>query len=304
MLSILIPVYNVEIVTLVEDLRKQCLQTGLLFEILCFDDGSAPEYLQSNQQIRQFPFVQYRKMDTNLGRSRIRNALADAATFDYLLFMDADSAVVRDNYIQQYYQHIHPERVLVGTTTYQPKPPQNPTVHLRWHYGQRRERLSAAQRSKHPYHAFRTHHFLIPKTLFQSIRFDETLLEYGHEDTIFGLELKRRKVPILHIDNPLEHTGLEPTQIFLSKSRRALSNLYRLDRKGAPIDTRLLRLFKRLKSYHLGTIVLLIFGWIEPLILKNLHSRFPSLWLFDYYKLAYLIRESRQTGRHIPMKSA
>ena len=40
MLSILIPTYNYNVVPLVLDLHKQCLECEINFEILVFDDGS------------------------------------------------------------------------------------------------------------------------------------------------------------------------------------------------------------------------------------------------------------------------
>ncbi|MBK9012976.1 MAG: hypothetical protein IPM82_02230 [Saprospiraceae bacterium] len=65
-----------------------------------------------------------------------------------------------------------------------------------------------------------TNNFLIPRQLFLEIQFDETLRQYGHEDTLFGMELARRQVPIVHIDNPLEHIGLEPVDVFLRKTEQ------------------------------------------------------------------------------------
>ena len=40
--------------------------------------------------------------------------------------------------------------------------------------------------------------------------------------------IKQRKIPILHLNNPLEHLGLEPQTIFLKKQKEAIKNLYKL----------------------------------------------------------------------------
>lgn len=102
MLSILIPIFNFDVRPLVSDLHGQCEAAGIGYEILCFDDGSTPEFKQKNKEIWKRPNVIYREMPKNLGRSAIRNALGKAARFEYLLFMDCDSRVVSPDFIQKY----------------------------------------------------------------------------------------------------------------------------------------------------------------------------------------------------------
>ena len=46
---------------------------------------------------------------------------------------------------------------------------------------------------------------LAPKDIFQKIAFNEKLNGYGHEDTLFGVELKKEGVTMAHIDNPIIH---------------------------------------------------------------------------------------------------
>ena len=53
MLSILIPTYNYNVVPFVMELRKQCLECNIIFEILVFDDGSKL-FLDENQKINSF----------------------------------------------------------------------------------------------------------------------------------------------------------------------------------------------------------------------------------------------------------
>lgn len=47
MLSILIPTYNYNVVPLVLELQKQCLEYKIHFEIIVFDDGSN-RYIEDN----------------------------------------------------------------------------------------------------------------------------------------------------------------------------------------------------------------------------------------------------------------
>ena len=163
-----------------------------------------------------------KELSSNQGRSRIRNLLADAAKGQYLLFLDCDSKVVKADYLATYVSALHPDTLLYGGRCYLPTPPADQRYYLHWYYGIHREQQSAEQRQKQPYHSFMTNNFLIPTKQFMAIRFDESLKQYGHEDTLFGMELKNRQVPIVHMDNPLEHTGIEVAEIFLDKTKRQL----------------------------------------------------------------------------------
>ena len=62
MISILIPVYNYDVTELVAELHRQCMDLGMPFEILCYDDGSQSDFKAKNQIIA-LEFVQYKEMD-------------------------------------------------------------------------------------------------------------------------------------------------------------------------------------------------------------------------------------------------
>ncbi|MBI5914293.1 MAG: glycosyltransferase family 2 protein [Bacteroidetes bacterium] len=291
MLSILIPVFNFDIRPLVAALHGQCERSGAAFEILCFDDGSTDGFKTKNREIWKHTNLIYKELPQNLGRSAIRNALGLAARFDYLLFMDCDSLVPDASYLQKYFDHLQPGTVVYGGRSYQPIPPTDPSLYFHWYYGRQREQTTAAQRSKAPYHSFMTNNFVIPRQLFLDILFDESLRQYGHEDTLFGLELARRKVPILHIDNPLEHIGLEPVAVFLEKTKRGVENLARLHKSGKKIETRLLTTFLALKKWGLAGVLSFVFRFSSGWMVKNLSSKSPNLRVFDFYKLGLLTKE-------------
>lgn len=288
MLSILIPIFNFDVRPLVSDLHDQCEAAGVAYEIICFDDGSTADFKQKNQTIWKRPNVIYREMPQNLGRSAIRNALGRAARFEYLLFMDCDSRVVSSSFIQNYLQNATPNTLVYGGRCYADHPPADLALRFHWHYGRQREQSSAAERSRAPYHGFMTNNFLIPRAIFLDILFDESLRQYGHEDTLFGLELAHRKIPIQHIDNPLEHIGLEPVAVFLRKTEQGLENLARLKQEGKPIETRLLTLFERCQNWGITLLLRQVLKAFKPLIVSQLNSSRPSLILFDFFKLAQL----------------
>ena len=113
MLSILIPVYNYNITKLVKALHQQCEKAGIVYEILCFDDGSVESFKTENQVVQELANVFYKELSQNFGRSKIRNELGKAAKYEYLLFMDCDSKVVSENYINNYIEKLESEKLAI-----------------------------------------------------------------------------------------------------------------------------------------------------------------------------------------------
>ncbi|MFK7807745.1 MAG: glycosyltransferase family 2 protein [Saprospiraceae bacterium] len=286
-LSILIPVYNEDVSLLVKSLLLQV--EGLVpFEILCFDDGSNTAFKNINRQLQNLENVTYKEMPDNLGRSKIRNVLADAAKGPYLLFMDCDSKVVSDNYLKNYVDHLDVNTLLYGGRCYDGTPPDDKKYLFHWTYGMQREQQPAIVRRERPYHSFMTNNFLIPAAIFHQIRFDESLTQYGHEDTLFGMELKMRKIKMVHLDNPLEHVGLESAEVFLKKTEKAIENLSRLVSEGKEIDTKLLRAYRWMERFGLRSVFSKIFSVFKPIIYRHLISGRSGMKLFDIYKLGLL----------------
>lgn len=291
MISILIPVFNFDVTALVDELAQQCVHSGHPWEIICLDDDSAPEFKGINRALHNRPGIRYEELPENAGRAAIRNRLADMAFFPYLLFMDCDSAVVRGDYIARYLTHLDPGTVLYGGRVYAPFPPEDKRYLLHWKFGREREQVPTQKRAAQPYHAFMTNNFLVPQTVFQSIRFEDRLRHYGHEDTLFGMELQRRGVPILHVDNPLEHKGLEIAEAFLQKTAQAVQNLAWLRREGLPVQTRLLDFRNAIEKWRLLPIVRLALRVASPWMQKNLLSARPSLKMLDGWKLKLFLED-------------
>ena len=123
MLSVLIPTYNYNISTLVEEIHSQLIQTNATFEILCLDDHSTKlETIKQNERINSFSNASYSVLPENIGRSRIRNLLAKKATYDWLLFLDADVIPVEKDFISKYIEAISSEKeVIYGGILYKKK---------------------------------------------------------------------------------------------------------------------------------------------------------------------------------------
>ncbi|MEM9023975.1 MAG: glycosyltransferase [Bacteroidota bacterium] len=293
MLSILVPIYNFDVVSFVTDLHYQATRAGQPFEILCYDDASEPEFRSGNRVVERLENVTYLDLPENLGRSRIRNRLAQDAAFPFLLFVDCDSVTVSKGYISNYLRHCREDAVIYGGRCYQTTPPNAANKYLRWHYGVERETFSAQERNRAPYRMFLTNNYLIPKSIQLSVPFNEQLMGYGHEDTLLGYDLKQRSIPIEHIDNPLCHIGLEDAESYLSKTEEGLRNLHFIISEGyADEDIKLYKYFNALRTMRLSGLVRTWFRGRKETIVRNLLSDRPRLRNFDLFKLGVLLEIS------------
>lgn len=291
MLSILIPVYNFNIVSLVTAVHNQATQACIPFEIIVLDDCSAELLRHQNKEIDNLPGVRFIELKENIGRARIRNRLAEMAVYANLLFMDCDSEVPSDQFLVNYLPYCDREVVVCGGRIYQPDPPEEQEFMLRWLFGIRREQLPDVIRNRNPYRSFMTNNFLIPKPVLLQIQFDEGIVRYGHEDTLFGLELKKKGVRIRHIQNPLVHVGLEISWEFIRKTSEGIENLCMLLREGKILredirDIKLLRAYNLLRSFRLERAYPALYKFIGNPVMKNLLGSNPSIFAFDLYKLS------------------
>jgi glycosyltransferase involved in cell wall biosynthesis len=290
MLSILIPIYNFDVSALVHDLHRQCESYGKPYEILLYDDASTKRFdynFTNNKDFNKKIFYLY--LAENQGRSKIRNQLSEAAKYDLLLFMDCDSKVTKHDFIKQYLDIAQSGLVICGGRSYSHHAPNQREYFLHWHYGMEREVRDAEQRQERPYDGFQSNNFLIPKYLFENILFDERLVRYGHEDTLFGRVLKSKQISMLHINNPLEHIGLEINTVFIEKSKIGVQNLVWMYQNDIDIDTRLLATFKRLKYFYCLKFYHFYYKKKRNNWIANLVSTAPDLDKFDHLKLGIFI---------------
>ncbi len=290
MLSILIPTYNYSILSLVKALNKQLKEDGKPFEIICFDSGSNLEINSINDQINKLEFCTYKSLKKNGGRSKTRNLLAQKAKYGWLLFLDADVLPVSKNFIQIYFESILKDNVKVafGGLKYKKKPSNDRM--LRWVYGKSREEIPLNIRKKNPQEYFTSANFLIKKEVFEQFKFDESLIEYGYEDTLLAIELKKKNIQITQIDNPVYHLGIDKSKIFLKKTRESIKNLIILNKqqKIDIQDFKILKIFERIKKYKMTRVFKMGFHKYSNSMEKNLLSGSPSLFIYDMYKLGYL----------------
>lgn len=298
MLSILIPTYNTNLHPLVSELQAQLNESNIEYEIIISDDASSDTSVRyHNSLLAEQYHVQYIQNEQNIGRSKIRNSLADAAKYPTLLFMDCDARVKSSDYISNYIRFLQENNlqgtdfVVLGGLSYREMHPEK-TKLLRYRYGIKREVRPAYERNRDPYRAFTPFNMLIAKSVFEKCRFEESLKQYGYEDTFFGIELKKCGIPVYHIDNELYHEGIDTNELLLDKVAAGVANLVnlqshnKLDDKFLAVST-LLATYQKLKRTISGRFTLSLLGKIKQ-PLRNIASTYNSLMFLDLYKLSVM----------------
>ncbi len=298
MLAVCIPVFNTDVTRLVNELSRQKDQLEYPVEIILIDDGSDVKFKKINEQVKSK--VKYILLDRNIGRSKIRNLFLKYTQSEYLLFIDNDLLIMSDNYISNYISLIEKENnnVVCGGHVYDFYPPSRDKL-LRWKYGTTKESQPVELRNKHPYRSFMTGNFLIKRKILEEIPFDARVTGYGHEDTLFGFQLKRRGINIKHVHNPVLSKELDDNAEYLRKTEQGILNLIKVlayadHDPGFIEDVTLLRVYYKLSSYRLIWIVSILFRLTRSLLKRILLRGVAGMRLFGFYKLGVLVVNYRK----------
>ncbi|MFT4723221.1 MAG: glycosyltransferase involved in cell wall biosynthesis [Flavobacteriales bacterium] len=291
MLSILIPVYEYEVSLMVKEVHRQASSLGIDFEIICLNDASFSKNPAS--ELSNFKWIENK---TNLGRAKSRNKLVSVAMHRNLLFLDADMQLTNPEFIQNYITHLDASLVICGGISYQKKPPMT-GLRLRWNYGNIYESGTALERSKEPYGSFMTGNFLATKEVLENHPFDDTLVIYGHEDTLFGKALLEGGISILHIENPALHAGLEENDVFIEKTKEGLGSLLQMytEKKITRDYSRIIKTFELLKKSGTPYLVVLSISLLEKLFYPKLLAQGKHIWFFQLLKLKWFLELARKS---------
>lgn len=276
MLSILIPTYDYDTLPLVRVLHEQCISCNIDFEILVYDDGSNSEINKKNELINKFTNCLFKPLNENIGRSAIRNLLGKKAQYENLLFLDSDVLPKESFFIKKYVSNLN-KKVQYGGITHTEKPPKK-TKKLRWRYTKKRERFLVTSAN-----------FFIKKNIFIDTFFDESLKKYGCEDVLFFESLINKKIKISYINNPVFHLGNDEANIFIKKTNMAITNLiYLIDSKKISQNKYMIsKVYNTLSKIRLEYVISFLFKIFKPILIKNFNSSYPSIILFDFYRLGF-----------------
>lgn len=298
-ISILIPVYNQDCTGLVEELMAQGeALPGIEWEVCVTEDGSTdPRCLAANRRLSTLPLCRYTVREENIGRARIRNLLAAEARYPWLLFIDSHLRIEKSDFLLSYLQA--PEAQVVDGDYEVPESEEAWGCHLRYRY----ERQCASQhtveaRRTQPYGRFHTANFLISKQLCLDLPFVESFREYGYEDVLFGAQLEKTGIEILHIDNPVVFGSFETNARFVEKSEAALRSLSSHE-ELLKDHSRMLAVYHRLHRAWLSGIFACAYHLFGRSMRRHLVSaRRPRLWLFNAYRLCYFCECRKKEKKH------
>ena len=296
MISILIPTYNDDCSALVAELRRQMQAVDVECEVIVADDCSTDTVaMAANSAACAAPGCRYVRSETNMGPARLRNRLAEEAMGDYLLFLDSDAMPCGTAFLAGYAAALLPGGVVCGGFAYKPLA-EFEVCPIRYKYGIRVESEPLERRRRRPYASFKGVNFCAHKSVFDKVRFDETM-HFGYEDAYFGLMLKEAAIPVRHIDNPVWHLSRDGSDAYLDKVRRAVravSQHIGLMRS----QVRLLRYYTAIRRLRLDGLGARLFEISRRRVEANLTGDDPSLRLFAFYKLGYLCSIMRGKERN------
>ena len=286
MISILIPCYNYNAYDLVSKLEKECLAHGIVFEIICIDDASFSPLNELNQKINILTNCKFFESKKNIGRSANRQLLSQKAQYKWLLYLDVDVKPLNEDFIKVYLNEIKKGfEVVFGGFNYKKIESNN----LRYLFGKSREDIPSIIRNKNPYKYIISSNFLVKKVIFDRINRNININGYGM-DYFFGALLKENSISIKHIDNEVTHYGLDDNSKFLIKTNEALKNLHYLNKNKliTKNDITILKYYRLLDFLGLKRIISKLFKMFSKSIESNLKGSYPSLFVFDLYRLSYL----------------
>src|SRR5690606_35611469 len=150
------------------------------------------------------PFSNWKLEQKKLGRSTMRQKILDSTVSGWALSIDSDMLPDRD-FIRQMISSLQNESIVyTGRHYYQKEQPPKPFP-LHWHYGIQRE-IPAQDRD--PYLHLSTGIFAWHGSQRQALSFTTKISGYGHEDTLFGLFLKEKKIRLGSSSMRAKHLGL------------------------------------------------------------------------------------------------
>lgn len=283
--SVLIPVYNCNITTLIEQLVLQFKKTNVNFEILLIDDCSDLSISYINLKTNNLEGVKYKVLNQNIGRAAIRNLLFSEAEYEFCICIDCDMLIEENaNFISNYINNYSENNIVVGGHYYQKEAPKNEYL-LHWKYGTKIEVKTAIERQKNPYHSFMSGNFCCSKTTFQKLKFNQQIKGYGHEDTLFGIIAAEQKIIIKQIDNSLLHNGLNTATEFLAKQENAVKNLKYLYNQS--IYSAKIKAYSSLVKIANNPFVYTLAKAFKNAIQQNLLSKNPNLLALQLQKIIW-----------------
>ena len=227
-LSVLIPFHRDDPRPLLRALDRE---RAAAVEIIVLDDGSAlPELVagvSAAVAAMALP-VRFITLATNEGRAKGRNRLARHARARRLLFLDADMVPDSERFLADWLLLIETEDPPVafgGLSLDQTPVTREHALHRAM--ALKSHRLSARQRMATPEKHVFTSNLMVRRDIFDLVAFDEGFSGWGWEDVEWAMRVARRW-PIVHVDIPASHLGLDTAVTLAGKYEQSAANFARV----------------------------------------------------------------------------
>ncbi|MGB3627395.1 MAG: glycosyltransferase family A protein [Henriciella sp.] len=225
-ISICVPCFHDSADALIATLSRMDLAARAT--LLLFDDGSGNPALTRLLARHMMHFPGPARLITspdNLGRAGARNRLLALAETDWVLFLDADMRPDDDQFLVRYLDALRaadgPALIAGGFSLKHVKPTKETELHAA--QALKSECLPADTRAKQPGHHVFTSNILVHADILKAVGFDAGFTGWGWEDVDWGLRVAA-DYPVLHIDNPATHLGLDATPALIDKFGGSAAN--------------------------------------------------------------------------------
>ncbi|SFS41945.1 glycosyltransferase family 2 protein [Brevundimonas viscosa] len=229
--SVLIPFLRDDPTDLLGRLDAEADALGGGVELIVLDDGTADTSLTSRleERIRAMALpARLITLSTNEGRARGRNRLASAARGGNLLFLDSDMRPDRPEFLRTWADLVARDTPAVAFGGFSLlQAPDEPRFAVHRALAAKSECVGAVERSKQPEKYVYTSNLLVRRDVFEAEAFDAGFTGWGWEDVEWAMRVSRR-FPVVHVDNPATHLGLDTVEALAGKYEQSAPNFGRM----------------------------------------------------------------------------
>jgi hypothetical protein len=226
-LSVLIPFMRDDPTGLLTALDRESVPV----EIVVLDDGTGDPALAARIAATveglRLP-ARFVRLAANEGRARGRNRLTRHARADRFLFIDADMLPDSDHFLADWLALVagrDPAAAFGGFSLDQT--PRTRANALHRAMALKSDCVPAPERARAPEKHVFTANLLVRRDVFESVAFDERFTGWGWEDVEWAIRVAARW-PIVHVDIPASHLGLDPAATMARKYEQSAANFARV----------------------------------------------------------------------------
>lgn len=280
--------HNYDPESILEVLVRQISHRTENIQIILWDDGSDSSYKNAIIDLKSkhnHPFITWHLQQENTGRAGMRQKILEFTKEGWMVSIDSDMVPDPDFIDQMVYSLKEPGTVYTGYHHYQKEPPAEPYL-LHWKYGRLRE---VPAQGKDPHAHFSTGIFAMHASSTENLYFEDSLQTYGHEDTLFGLLLQEKGIPVQLTAMKAVHMGLSTNDDFIEKQLEAVRNLQVVLNQYPDYQSRLTHWAQRIDKLP-GVTKWLSKEWVKQWCIKRLHQNPDQLIYLDVLKLNEYLR--------------